>query len=95
MKLILKYLKRYPKLIILNTLGIFSFVAVQLGIPTIMASMIDKGIGNSDIAYIKKMGILMLLISIAGGAGTILITYASSRISTYMIRDIRNDVFAK
>lgn len=95
MKLILKYLKRYPKLIILNTLGIFSFVAVQLGIPTIMASMIDKGIGNSDIAYIKRMGVLMLLVSIAGGAGTILITYASSRISTYMIRDIRNDVFAQ
>ncbi|ABW18371.1 ABC transporter ATP-binding protein [Alkaliphilus oremlandii] len=95
MKFILKYLKRYPKLIIFNILGIFSFVAVQLGIPTIMASMIDKGIGNSDIAYIKRMGILMLLLSIAGGAGTILITYASSRISTYMIRDIRNDVFAQ
>ncbi|MBU5675038.1 ABC transporter ATP-binding protein/permease [Alkaliphilus sp. MSJ-5] len=95
MKLILKYLKRYPKLILLNTLGIFSFVAVQLGIPTIMAAMIDKGIGNSDIGYVKKMGIIMLLVSIIGGAGTILITYASSRISTYMIRDIRNDVFAQ
>ncbi len=95
MQLILKYLKRYPKLILLNTLGIFSFVAVQLGIPTIMAAMIDKGIGNSDIGYVKKMGIIMLLISIIGGAGTILITYASSRISTYMIRDIRNDVFAQ
>ncbi|WFA09279.1 ABC transporter ATP-binding protein [Tissierella sp. Yu-01] len=95
MKLILKYLKRYPKLILLNTFGIFSFVAVQLGIPTIMASMIDKGIGNSDIGYIKKMGVTMLLVSIIGGAGTILITYASSKISTYVIRDIRNDVFAQ
>lgn len=95
MKLILKYLKKYPKLILLNILGIFSFVAVQLGIPTIMASMIDKGIGNTDIDYVRKMGIIMLLISIVGGAGTILITYASSRISTYMVRDIRNDVFAQ
>ncbi|WMM26300.1 ABC transporter ATP-binding protein [Tissierella sp. MB52-C2] len=95
MKLILKYLKKYPKLILLNILGIFSFVTVQLGIPTIMGAMIDKGIGNSDIDYVKKMGIIMLLISIIGGAGTILISYASSRISTYMIRDIRNDVFAQ
>ncbi|WP_066712671.1 ABC transporter ATP-binding protein [Clostridium sp. Marseille-P299] len=93
MKLMLKYLKRYPKLILLNVLGIFSFVAVQLGIPTIMAWMIDNGIGNSDIAYIKKMGGVMLIVSVLGGAGTILLTFASSRISTNMIRDIRNDVF--
>ncbi len=95
MKLMLKYLKRYPKLILLNTIGIFSFVAVQLGIPTVMAWMIDNGIGNGDIAYIKKMGGIMLIVCIVGGAGTILLTFASSRISTYMIRDIRNDVFAQ
>lgn len=95
MKLMLKYLKRYPKLILLNTIGIFSFVVVQLGIPTVMAWMIDNGIGNGDIAYIKKMGGIMLIICILGGAGTILLTFASSRISTYMIRDIRNDVFAQ
>lgn len=95
MKLMLKYLKRYPKLILLNIIGIFSFVAVQLGIPTVMAWMIDNGIGNGDIAYIKKMGGIMLIVCILGGAGTILLTFASSRISTYMIRDIRNDVFAQ
>lgn len=95
MKLMLKYLKRYPKLILLNIIGIFSFVAVQLGIPTVMAWMIDNGIGNGDIAYIKKMGGIMLIVCIVGGAGTILLTFASSRISTYMIRDIRNDVFAQ
>lgn len=93
MKLMLKYLKRYPHLIVLNVFGIFSFVAVQLGIPTIMAWMIDNGIGNSNIEYIKKMGGVMLIVSVLGGAGTILLTFASSRISTYMIRDIRNDVF--
>jgi len=91
----LKYLKRYPKLILLNVIGIFSFVAVQLGIPTVMAWMIDNGIGKGDIDYIKKMGGIMLIVCIFGGAGTILLTFASSRISTYMIRDIRNDVFVQ
>lgn len=95
MKLMLKYLKRYPKLILLNIMGIFSFVAVQLGIPTVMAWMIDNGIGRGDIAYIKNMGGIMLIVCILGGAGTILLTFASSRISTYMIRDIRNDVFVQ
>lgn len=95
MKLMLKYLKKYPKLILLNIIGIFSFVAVQLGIPTVMAWMIDNGIGKGDIAYIKNMGGIMLIVCILGGAGTILLTFASSRISTYMIRDIRNDIFAQ
>ena len=95
MRLILRYLKKYPKLILLNVFGIFSFVFVQLGIPTIMSWMIDTGIANKDIGYIKKMGFLMLAVSIFGGAGTILLGYASSRISTYMIRDIRNDIFTK
>lgn len=95
MKLILKYVKNYPKLILLNCIGILSFALVQLGIPTIMAWMIDNGIGKGDIGYIKRMGLVMLGVSILGGAGTILISYASSRISTYMIRDIRNDVFRK
>lgn len=94
MKLMLKYLKRYPKLILLNIIGILSFVIVQLGIPTIMAWIIDNGIANGDIRYVKNMGIIMLLVSIIGGLGTVLLTFASSRISTYMIRDIRNDVFA-
>ena len=94
MKLMLKYLKRYPKLILLNILGIFSFAAVQLGIPTITAAMIDTGIANADMNYIRKTGAIMLLVSIAGGLGTVLITYASSRISSNMIRDIRNDIFA-
>lgn len=94
MKLMLKYLKRYPKLILLNIIGILSFVIVQLGIPTIMAWIIDNGIANGDIRYVKNMGIIMLLVSVIGGLGTVLLTFASSRISTYMIRDIRNDVFA-
>lgn len=94
MKLMLKYLKRYPKLILLNIIGILSFVIVQLGIPTIMAWIIDNGIANGDIRYVKNMGIIMLIVSIIGGLGTVLLTFASSRISTYMIRDIRNDVFA-
>lgn len=59
-----------------------------------MAWIIDNGIANGDIRYVKNMGIIMLLVSIVGGLGTVLLTFASSRISTYMIRDIRNDIFA-
>ena len=70
-------------------------VVVELGIPTIMAKVIDKGIVNSDINYVKRMGIIISIISIIGVLGTILLGFCSSRISTGITRDIRNDIFKK
>ena len=71
MKLILSYLKNYKLLIVLNILAIFSFALVELGIPTIIAKIIDNGIANQNIAYIKQMGIVIVIISIIGVVGSI------------------------
>ena len=49
MKLILRYLKKYKGLVLLNLVGVFGFALVELGIPTIMADVIDKGIAYNDI----------------------------------------------
>ena len=95
MKLILKYLKNYKLLFMINVISIFGFILVELGIPTIMAKVIDKGIANSDINYIKTMGLIIVVISIIGVLGTILLGYCSSKISTNITRDIRNDIFKK
>lgn len=54
MKLILKYLKNYKSIFILNVISVFGFALVELGIPTIMAKVIDIGIINNDISYIKN-----------------------------------------
>lgn len=95
MKLILKYLKNYKLLVLLNIVGVFGFALVELGIPTIMATVIDNGIVNNDVLYIKKMGIIMAIISVVGVMGTILLGYCSSKISTRITRDMRNDIFEK
>lgn len=95
MKLILKYLKNYKPFIILNIISVFGFALVELGIPTIMAKVIDNGIINNDINYIKRMGLIIAFISIIGVIGIILLGYCSSRISTGITRDIRNDIFKK
>lgn len=95
MKLILKYLKNYKLLILLNVISVFGFALVELGIPTIMAKVIDVGIANNNIPYIKEKGILIGIISIIGVLGTILLGYCSSKISTGLTRDIRNDIFKK
>lgn len=95
MKLILKYLKNYKLLVVINVISVFGFALVELGIPTIMAKVIDSGIANRDIQYIKRMGGVIVLISILGVAGTILLGYCSAKISTGITRDIRNDIFKK
>ncbi len=95
MKLILRYLKRYRGLFILNVCSVFGFALVELGIPTIVSEMIDKGVMYGDTAYLFKMGLLITVISIIGVSGTILLGYCCAKISTSVTRDIRNDVFEK
>ncbi|OOM82304.1 putative multidrug export ATP-binding/permease protein [Clostridium puniceum] len=95
MKLILKYLKNYKLLITLNVISVFGFALVELGIPTIMAKVIDNGIAYNNIYYAKKMGLIIVVISIIGILGTILLGYCSAKISSSITRDIRNDIFIK
>lgn len=95
MKLILRYLKKYKLLFFFNLLAVFCFALVELGIPTIMANMINVGIANQDIRYIQNQGLLLLGIAVIGGLGTVLLNYTSSRIATRITRDIRSDMFEK
>lgn len=95
MKLILHYLKNYKLLFFINVLSVFGFALVELGIPTIIAQMIDVGVMQQDQDYIYQMGLVILIISILGVAGTILLGYCCARISTAITRDIRNDIFRK
>ena len=95
MKLLLNYLKNYKKLIFFNVLGIFSFALVELGIPTIVADMIDNGIAVGNKAHIAKMGFVILAVSVVGGLGSVLLAYSASKISVGVTRDMRNDIFAK
>ena len=95
MRLIAKYLKNYKKVFLLNLLSVFGFALVELGIPTIVAQMIDKGVTTNDPSYILKMGGVIVIISIVGVGGTILMGYCCAFISTGITCDIRNDMFRK
>lgn len=95
MKLIIKYLKNYKLLFLFNVISVLGFILVELGIPTIVANMIDVGVSNKDTNYIYIMGACILLISIIGVGGTIALGYFCAKISTSITRDIRNDIFSK
>ena len=73
----------------------FGFALVELGIPTIVADMIDVGIQNQDTGYLYRMGGLIALISVIGVSGTVLLGYCCAKISTNITRDMRTDIFHK
>ena len=95
MKLILKYLKNYKMLFIINLLAILAYVMTELGVPTIMSWMINEGIGTENMDVITHYGLILLGVAIIGGLGNILLNYTSARIATRITRDIRNDMFKK
>lgn len=95
MRLILSYLKRYKLLFFINVISVFGFALVELGIPTIVAQMVDEGVAKQDQAYLYRMSAIIAVISLLGVAGTILLGYCCAKISTSITRDMRNDIFTK
>ena len=95
MRLILHYLKKYKLLVAVNIISVFGFALVELGIPTIIAQMIDQGVARGNEGYLLQMGLVILVISMIGVSMTILLGYCCAKISTNITRDIRNDIFEK
>lgn len=89
------YLKRYPKWLVLDFLGAIFFVIVNLGLPTVLARMIDQGINQGDQDKLYFWAIIMLVIIVLGTCGRIVLAYAASKLTTNMVKDMRNDVYAK
>ena len=95
MSLILKYLKKYKMLVFFNFISVFGFALVELGIPTLVAGMIDEGIAKSNSEYVGQMAIVIIIISIIGVLGSIALSYCSTKVSLSVTRDLRNDIFEK
>jgi ATP-binding cassette subfamily B multidrug efflux pump len=91
----LRYTLRYKKLLLFDFISVFGFILIELGLPTILAMMIDKGIGNNDFNYVQKMGILMIAITVVGIVMSISLRYFSSQITSRMVAAIRDDLFEK
>jgi ATP-binding cassette subfamily B multidrug efflux pump len=95
MRLILQHLKKYKIYVFLNILAVLAFAVAEIGIPTIVSRLIDRGIILNDKHYIYKLGFVIFIVAIIGGIGNILLAYCSSKVSTSITRDIRNDIFRK
>lgn len=79
--------------------GVVFFVFLQaiseLFLPTLMSDIVDKGIVNGDIAYIIRIGGLMIMVALIAMSGSIISSFLSARTSAGFARDLRSKVFTK
>lgn len=93
MGLICSYLSSKPKWLALDILGGLLFVLVNLGLPTILARMIDQGILQQDTKALYGWTLVMFVIIVLGVLGRIILSYASGKLTTTMIKELRNDMY--
>jgi len=95
MKLILKYTWRYKKYLLLSLLGVGGFVAIQMGVPTILKYVINDALLLNQPELLKQLVKLMIVVMVTGIGCEVCMSFANSRIASNVIRDIRNDLFIK
>ena len=89
------YLKKYPKWLFLDFFGAIFFVIVILGLPTVLARMIDEGVNKGNEHQLYVWAAIMLVIILVGTLGRIVLAYAASKLTTNMVKDMRDDLYAK
>lgn len=94
MSKLLKYLGKYKKESILAPFFKLIEVAFELTVPLIVADIIDKGIANSDKAYIINRCLILGLLGILGLASALTAQYFSAKAAVGFAADIRHVLFS-
>lgn len=93
MKKILNYLSAYKKEAVLAPLFKMLEASFELLVPLVMAQIIDTGIKNQDLAYILKMGAVLVLLGVIGLACSLTAQYFAARAAVGFGAGVRRDLF--
>ena len=93
MKKLLVYLKDYKKESILAPLFKLLEAFFELFVPIVMASIIDRGIADSDMGYIGKMGACLLALAIVGLASSITAQFFAAKAAVGFSSKLRQALF--
>lgn len=87
------YVKEYKRDSILCPVFIVFEVIFEVLIPFMMSLIIDKGLGNSDMGYVKRLGLIMFIVSLLSLlSGAIAGKYAATA-STGYAKNLRQAMF--
>lgn len=88
-----KYIKQYKKSSILTPIFVIFEVIMEVIIPFLMAKIIDVGIQNSDLNYIFKMGVFLVLSAIASLVFGMLSGRFAAKASAGFAKNLRQGMF--
>jgi len=95
MKFFSKYFKKYWKLFSLAIAFLIFEAFCDLLLPTIVASIIDTGIGQKNLNYIIFMGSIMVAITAAEAVAASIRNVVSSNVALKLSTDLRLDLYKK
>ncbi|WP_438349365.1 ABC transporter ATP-binding protein [Paenibacillus sp. FA6] len=87
------YLRPYRKEVIIGPIFKLLEAIFELLLPTIVALIINKGIGMRDTSYVFKMGGLMIVLSIVGFGCSMICQYYAARASQGFGTTLRNKIY--
>lgn len=94
MKSLLKYIKDYKKESVLAPLFKMLEASFELMVPLVMASIIDRGIADSDTPYIIKMGLVLVLLAAVGLISAVTAQYFSAKAAVGFATKLRSALFS-
>lgn len=94
LKLVATYIKKHIGVFLVSMFFLCVEAAADLLQPTFMSFIVDKGIANADIHEILRCGLVMLGIAAAGALGAVMRDIFSSRTSTAVSFELRQDMYA-
>lgn len=94
-KKLLSYVKEYKMAAVLTPVFMLLEVAMEMVIPKMMASIIDKGVNGGDLNHIYRMGIYMVLIALVGLFAGIMGGWSGSVAAAGFAKNLRQAEFEK
>ena len=93
LKTILKEVKEYKNASIVTPIFMILEVAMEMLIPLLMASIIDKGVELGDMNHVYKTGMIMIVVAVAGLLAGMAGGRFAAKASTGFARNLREAMF--
>ena len=81
MRSLMPYLKQFSRQLLLGPVFKLAEAILELLVPLVMASVIDRGIRGGDPAHIWRMGGVLALLAVLGFSSAMVAQYAAARAS--------------
>lgn len=95
MKKVLSFLKPIKGTAVLSMIFVILAQGMTLALPMLMSQIINVGIQNKDLEYIKRVGLIMIAVSALGVGISVLSSFFSSKTATCYGKILREKIFLK